>query len=199
MPADVTYLGADHVLSWPAAVDTGPAVAFAHHTNKNQDLILDAWAILAGRANTVPPLMMVGVSGTNREKLTAMLEERKLSQHVQLAPFLPEEEYRRMLSAAASIVFPSDFEGFGLPIVEGMALGKPVVIGPERATMEVAGGHAVVMADWTAEALADAVTTAGRLSSEELELARVWGAGFTWDRTVTQTRAMLARLALSRT
>jgi glycosyltransferase involved in cell wall biosynthesis len=198
VPADVTYLGADHVRSWPAAVDTGPAVAFAHHTNKNPDLILDAWAILAERADTVPPLMMVGVSGANREKLTAMLEHRKLSQHVTLAPFLPEEEFRRMLSAAASIVFPSDFEGFGLPIVEGMALGKPVVIGPERATMEVAGGHAIVMADWTAEALADAVTTAGLLNSEQRESAQAWGAGFTWDRTVGQTREMLARLTVSR-
>jgi hypothetical protein len=65
--------------------------------------------------------------------------------------------------------------------------------------MEVAGGHAVVMEEWTAKALADAVTTAGRLSSDELELARVWGAGFTWARTVAQTRTMLLRLALSRT
>jgi hypothetical protein len=72
------------------------------------------------------------------------------------------------------------------------------VIGPERATMEVAGGHAIVMADWTAHALADAVTRAGRLGREELELARAWGAGFTWDRTVAKTRAMLVRLALSR-
>jgi glycosyltransferase involved in cell wall biosynthesis len=199
VPAEVTYLGADHVLSWPAAVDTGPAVAFAHHTNKNPDLILDAWAILAERGDTVPPLMMVGVPGASREKLTEMLEQRKLSQHVTLAPFLPEEEFRRMLSAAASIVFPSDFEGFGLPIVEGMALGKPVVIGPERATMEVAAGHAIVMADWTAEALANAVAAAGRLSGDELELARVWGAGFTWDRTVAETRTMLLRLAVGRT
>jgi glycosyltransferase involved in cell wall biosynthesis len=199
VPAEVTYLGADHVLRWPAAVETGPSVAFAHHTNKNPDLILDAWATLASRGGVVPPLVMIGVSGPSRERLGAKIEERSLGQHVALAPFLPDDEFRRMFSAAASIVFPSDFEGFGLPIVEGMALGKPVVIGPEQATMEVAGGHAVVMADWTADALADAMTAAGQLSTQQLEQAQDWGASFTWDRTAGQTREMLARLALSRT
>ena len=54
-----------------------------------------------------------------------------------------------MLADAELVVFPSDFEGFGLPVVEGMLLGKPVVLGPEPATNEVAGGHAAVAADWT--------------------------------------------------
>ena len=198
LPSEVTYLGADHVFGWPVADKTGPSVAFAHHTNKNPDLILDAWATLATRTDVVPPLLFVGVSATNRERLGAMIAERSLGQHVTLAPFLPDDEFRRTFSAAASIVFPSDFEGFGLPIVEGMALGKPVVIGPEPASTEVAGGHAVMMADWTADALADAMTAVGHLSRQQLEQAQTWGASFTWDRTVSQTRDMLARLTVSR-
>ena len=194
VPAEVTYLGADHVFDWPEAPHAGPSVAFAHHTNKNPDLILDAWSVLASRGSTVPPLVMIGVPSGSRERLRAKLEELSLSDHITLAPFLPDDEFHRMFSAAATIVFPSDFEGFGLPIVEGMALGKPIVIGPERATMEVAGGHAVVMSDWTAEALADAMTSAARLSTQALERARAWGAAFTWDRTVTQTREMMLRL-----
>lgn len=199
VPSEVTYLGADHVAGWPAPVTTGPSVAFAHHTNKNPDLILDAWALLAGRAGAVPPLLMIGVSGADRARLGAMIQKRSLDQHVTLAPFLPEDEFRQAISAAASIVFPSDFEGFGLPIVEGMALGKPVIIGPEPGTLEVAGGHAVVMADWTPEALADAMSNAGQMSHGDLESARAWGADFTWDRTVNQTREMLVSLTLSRT
>lgn len=198
VPSDVTYLGADHVTSWPAAVTTGPSVAFAHHTNKNPDLILDAWAILASREEAVPPLLMIGVPGADRPRLSAKIEQLSLGPYVTLAPFLPEDQFREAISAAASIVFPSDFEGFGLPIVEGMALGKPVVIGPEPGSLEVAAGHATVIADWTAEALADAMARAGHLSGEDLEAARAWGAGFTWDRTVDQTREMLARLSLGR-
>jgi glycosyltransferase involved in cell wall biosynthesis len=197
VPAAVTHLGADHVLSWPPALGPGPSIAFAHHTNKNPGLILDAWAILVGRGAPVPPLLMIGVSGADRPRLGAMIDERSLGEHVTLSRFLPDDEFRQTLSAAAVIVFPSDFEGFGLPVVEGMSLGKPVVIGPEKATGEVAGGHAVVMADWTAEALADAMAAAGRLSDEQLDAARAWGSSFTWERTVRNTRSLLDLLARS--
>lgn len=195
VPSVVTYLGADHVLDWPRALEQGPSIAFAHHTNKNPDLILDAWAILAARGAAVPALKMIGVPGANRARLGAMIQERSLGDHVSLAPFLPDDEFQQMLSGAAVIVFPSDFEGFGLPVVEGMALGKPVVIGPEQATMEVAAGHAVVMADWSAEALADAMTAAGAMDPEAIRAAQEWGSTFTWDRTVRETRSMLDELA----
>jgi len=160
-------------------------------------LILDAWAVLAER-DVPPSLTMIGVSGANRDRLRRMIDERSLGGLVALAPFLPDDEFRLMLTSASYIVFPSDFEGFGLPVVEGMALGKPVVIGPEQATMEVAGGHAVVMSDWTADALADAMTAASQLDDADLESARSWGTAFTWARTVGQTRDMLNRIAVSR-
>ncbi len=197
-PSVVTYLGADHVLAWPPAPEPGPAIAFAHHTNKNPDLILDAWASLKDRGTSVPRLMMIGVPGAHRARLVDMIRQRSLDAHVSLAPFLPDEEFQRTLSGAEVIVFPSDFEGFGLPVVEGMALGKPVVIGPEQATMEVAGGHAVVMADWSAEALADAMTVAGQMGPDAIRAAHAWGSTFTWARTVRETRAMLAELAQRR-
>ncbi|WP_332666024.1 glycosyltransferase family 4 protein [Aeromicrobium sp.] len=197
-PAAVTHLGADHVLRWPEPSRRGPSVAFAHHTNKNPDLILDAWALLAGRDEPVPPLMMLGVTGARRERLGGIIAERSLTEHVTLAPFLPDDEFQRVLASADTIVFPSDFEGFGLPVVEGMALGKPIVIGPETATMEVADGHAVVMNDWSAASLADAMVRAIGLPDDTLELARAWGASFTWDRTVGQTREMLRAVATAR-
>jgi glycosyltransferase involved in cell wall biosynthesis len=191
VPATVMHLGADHVLGWPTAPGTGPSIAFAHHTNKNPELILDAWTLLAARGGAVPPLLMLGVPAAGRERLAGMIRARSLGEHVTLAPFLPDHDFRRALADAATIVFPSDFEGFGLPVVEGMALGKPVVITPEKAMLEVAGGHAVVMADWTAAALADAMSRAGELDDVALGAARDWARGFTWDRTVERTRAAL--------
>ena len=90
----------------------------------------------------------------------------------------------------ATIVGESD--GFGLPVVEGMLLGAPVVIGPEPATLEIAGGHASVLADWTPATLADAVERARRFDPAHLERARAHAAEFTWARCVEQTRAFLA-------
>lgn len=193
VPATVTYLGADHVQDWPRADTIGPAITFAHQTNKNPDLVLDGWQDLRDRGAGVPPLLMLGV-GSHREQLAAGIAQRGLGDHVQLAPFLPDDEFQRVMADAQMVVFPSDFEGFGLPVVEAMQLGTPVVIGPERATTEIAGGHAFVMADWTPAALADAVVAAGRQTPEALAAAREHGREFAWDRTVAQTRTALASM-----
>ena len=102
------------------------------------------------------------------------------------------------MRSASMVVFPSDFEGFGLPVVEGMLQGMPVVIGPEPATLEVAGGHASVLADWSPAALADAVAAAGTATPAQLESARAHAAAFTWPRCVEQTRQFLVELAAAR-
>lgn len=197
IPSAVAYLGADHVTAWPPARTNGPAITFAHHTNKNVDLILDAWAMLAATDGRVPPLLMLGVPGSERERLTRSIADRSLGHVVELAPFLPDDEFVRVMSEAEMIVFPSDFEGFGLPVAEGMRLGKAVVIGPERATTEVAGGHAFVMGGWTPEALVDAVRAAEAMSDQQREAARRRGEVFTWEATVRRTRATLDALARS--
>jgi glycosyltransferase involved in cell wall biosynthesis len=188
----VVHHGADHVRTWPAPDRDGPAIAFAHHTNKNPDLIIEAWEVLATRGS-VPRLMILGVGG-DRERLQGEIDRRGLRDAITLAPYLPEDDFRRTVSSAAMIVFPSDFEGFGLPVVEGMSLGKPVVIGPDKATIEVAGGHAVVMTDWSPTALAEAVEAAGRMADAAVETAQEWGESFTWDRAARQTRELLSEL-----
>jgi glycosyltransferase involved in cell wall biosynthesis len=198
VPSRVVHHGGDHVLAWPAPARTGPCVGFAHHTNKNPDLLLEAWARLDADPGGAPPLTLLGVGSGRREAIAARLSSLGLTDRVELAPFLPEEEFRRVFAGAELVVFPSDFEGFGLPVVEGMRLGKPVVIGPEPATTEVAGGHAAVAADWTPGALAGAVRRAQTMSAAELEAARAWAATFTWERTVRETRELLASLVAGR-
>ena len=194
-PSYVVHLGGDHVLTWPAPRRTGPSVGFAHHSNKNPDLLFEAWSLLAADPGGAPPLKLLGVGSARREEMAAHVDSLGLADRVELAPFLPDEEFQRVLAESAMVVFPSDFEGFGLPVVEGMLLGKPVVLGPEPATNEVAGGHAAVAADWTPAALADAVRRAGAMTDADLEAARAWAATFTWERTIRQTRAALAELA----
>ncbi len=195
VPGRVVHLGGDHVLAWPAPRRTGPSVGFAHHSNKNPDLLFEAWALLAGDAGGAPPLKLLGVGSARREAIAARVAALGLSGVVELAPFLPDEEFHRVFAEADLVVFPSDFEGFGLPVVEGMLLGKPVVLGPEPATTEVAGGHAAVAAEWTAAALADAVRRARAMTAADLEAARAWAATFTWERTIRQTREVLAEMS----
>ncbi|QIK75214.1 glycosyltransferase family 4 protein [Nocardioides piscis] len=188
--ASVVHHGADHADGWSDVAPHGSAVTFAHHSNKNLDLVLDAWSMLPG----APPLRVLGVAPERRPGLEAELRRRRLL-HVEPAPYLSDEEFEAALAGASAIVFPSDFEGFGLPIVEGMRRGVPVVIGPDAACLEVAGGHAFAMTAFTASELARATLDALASSEAQREAARAYAERFTWERSVTATRLLLASVS----
>lgn len=199
VPGRVAHLGADHVVSWPGTAGAGRAVTFAHHTNKNPHLVVDGWADGVARGLPMPALTMLGVPGSSRDELAQRIAAHGLEHLIELAPFLPEPDFQQVLREATMVVFPSDFEGFGLPVVEGMLLGIPVVIGPDPAALEVAGGHAAVLESWTPEGLADAVARAGSFGPGQLAAAREHAATFTWRACVETTREMLAELSAEKT
>jgi len=96
--------------------------------------------------------------------------------------YVPKDELVALYQRAACLVFPSRYEGFGLPVVEAMACGTPVVAAPEPALQEVAGDAAIFsedLADGVRRALADRE----RLSAAGIERAR----GFTWRETARIT------------
>ncbi|GAC1385116.1 MAG: glycosyltransferase family 1 protein [Marmoricola sp.] len=190
----VAYLGSDHVSQWPSPSRTGPAVAFAHHTNKNPGLVIEAWARLCARGVEVPPLTFLGVARGLRSELQESIDRLNLDSLVQLSPFLDDDEFQQVFTAANIVVFPSDFEGFGLPIVESMALGKPVVIAPDAGCLEVAGRHASVAKAWTADDVADAVERALVAPPSSLETAAAWAGRFQWATTIHDTRDALLEL-----
>lgn len=193
-PHTVVHHGADHVQAWPVGQHRGPAVAFAHHTNKNPDLVIDGWRIGASEGLGLPPVLIVG-TGPERPQLQAQVAAAGLDDHIEIAPYLSDEDFRSTMANASMVVMTSDFEGFGLPVLEGMRMGVPVVIGPDQAMLEAAGGHASVLTDWTPRALADAVARANGFGADHLDHAREHAAGFTWARSVAQTRGFLEGLA----
>lgn len=187
----VAQLGADHVLAWPRR-QPGPeyALAFGQFGNKNVDLVLDAWEILHGRGEALP-LVVVGLPAAGRATLEAAVQARGMGDLVSVRPWLSDADFRRHFVSASLVVFPSDYEGFGLPVVEAMRLGIPVVVTPDPALLEVSGGLPTVMDGWDAEALARAVPRA-RSAGADPERAREHASGFTWRRTAGEVRAALA-------
>ncbi len=117
---------------------------------------------------------------------------RGIGDLVTLRPWLDDHEFQQQFTSASLVVFPSDYEGFGLPAVEAMRLGIPVVVTPEPALLEVTGGLATVMDGWDAPALARAVPLARRTSAEDLRAGVEHVSTFTWQRTARDVRAALS-------
>ncbi|MDP9092615.1 MAG: glycosyltransferase [Actinomycetota bacterium] len=196
-PGSVAHLGADHVDAWSRMSSEPYAVAFGHHSNKNVDMVIEAWASLCGTRGAdveVPRLKVIGLSPAARDRMVTVIESLRLTNSVELLPFLRDAEFGSIMASARIVVFPSDFEGFGLPVVESLRLGIPVVVGPDAAVLEVAGGHATVMAEWSARALSDGIVAALAWDRERLEFAAEHGKAFTWARTVAETRSALLHL-----
>jgi glycosyltransferase involved in cell wall biosynthesis len=109
------------------------------------------------------------------------------AQGADLRGYVSKDELARLYRGAACLVFPSRYEGFGLPLVEAMASGTPVVAAPDAALREVAGDAAVFaepagLADGVRRALAERE----RLVAAGLERAR----HFTWEETARRTVAV---------
>jgi len=96
--------------------------------------------------------------------------------------YVPKEELVHLYQSAACLVFPSRYEGFGLPVVEAMACGTPVVAAPEPALQEVAGDAAIFTHD-LAEGITRALSERDRLAAAGIERAKA----FTWEETARLT------------
>lgn len=193
-PHRLALLGADHVDSWPRNADAEPyALAFGQYGNKNVGLVIDAWKILRDRGFALP-LVVVGLGKGARAETQDKVDSLGLADSVTVLPWLSIEEFRERFTSAGLVVFPSDFEGFGLPAVEAMRLGIPLAITPEPALLEVTAGHATVMDGWDAKALADAAEIAYRSSNEALEAAAAHAKPFTWERTAAEVRTLMVEV-----
>ena len=128
-------------------------------------------------ANAVGRKLVV-VGPPKDETLAAELRRRG----AEVRGYVPKDELVRLYQSAAALLFPSRYEGFGLPVVEAMACGTPVVAAPEPALQEVAG-DAAVFADDLADGVRRALAERERLSAAGLQRAKA----FSWQETARLT------------
>ena len=142
----------------------------------------------AERTATSVPLVLAGPDGWG-------LDARELAAgaacDVIRLGFVPQRELPALYAAARVFVYPSLMEGFGLPVLEAMAQGTPVVTSAGTATEEVCADPASVVDPTDADALAaaiDAVVADDAEHSRRSAAARVRAAAFTWSATAAQVR-----------
>jgi glycosyltransferase involved in cell wall biosynthesis len=169
-----------------------PAADWPH---KNHETLLRAMAILATRGRG-EHLVLSGMLSRRGAALEALSEELGLTQRVHPLGCISQNELIRLYRAARVMAFPSRFEGFGLPLVEAMQLGCPIVASKAGGVMETAG-DAAIFCDDRPEAWAE---TLGKVLENPTLLADLRRRGhrriadFDWNRCAADHLALLRRL-----
>jgi glycosyltransferase involved in cell wall biosynthesis len=157
---------------------------------KNLVGLVKAFVRLAPRGQS--QLVLTGRQGWLTRDIFRELGALDLGSEVIFTDYVAQEDLPRLLSAAVAFVFPSLYEGFGLPVLEAMACGTPVITSNISSLPEIAGGAALLVDPRQEEELAQAMARV--LEDRDLRdhlsragLARA--AQFTWDQAARQTMA----------
>lgn len=108
---------------------------------KNLLMLLKAYCSLPANVRDHCQLVLVGGWGWNTQELAAFLEDQARSRGVMHLGYVPDEQLITLYNGARALLFPSFYEGFGLPPLEMMACGGAVLVSTAEALVETTGGH----------------------------------------------------------
>ncbi len=166
---------------------------------KNLARTLEAWRRAAPR---LPDDLHLVVSGNmSRTHVFGEGAVNTDGPRIRMVGFVAEEHMAPLMAGAEAFVFASLYEGFGLPVLEAMAVGTPVITGDTTSLPEVAGGHALLVQAKDPDSIAAGLLQLMLDASLREAMARaglVHAQRFTWDEAARQYGALFARLSTTR-
>ena len=166
----------------------------AKRPHKNLARLLDALALIPAARR--PLLVLPGYPSRHEAELCARADSLGIADDVRMLGWVSDVELEGLYAAAAAFVFPSLYEGFGLPVLEAMARGVPVACSDRSSLPEVAGDAALLFDPEDSRAIAAA---AQALLEDRERAAGLRAAGlarareFSWERTARETVAVYER------
>lgn len=161
---------------------------------KNLARLLEAYAKICQEHGCQHDLVLVGGDGWKSEGLRQQIQSLQLSKRVHFTGYVTDADLPLLYNLADIFVFPSLYEGFGLPVLEAMACGIPVVTSNSSSLPEIAGDAALLVDPCDVESIAAGIRTL--LADQELrtDFSRKGIARaklFTWERCAHETLAVL--------
>ena len=167
----------------------------ASDPKKNAPAVIRAFSKMVMRVKSECALLMAGGAGKGRSSLESLSRELGVRDRVVLAGFVPDEHLPLLMSGARGLCFPSLYEGFGLPVLEAMACGCPVITSDVSSLPEVAGGAALLVDPRDAAQLSlamERLLTDGTLR-EDLRARGISRArDFSWENAASRLLELLA-------
>lgn len=157
---------------------------------KNLVMLLRAYAALSARLREQTPLILAGGKGWDYDEIFQTIEQYHLQNTVRYVGYVKGDELPLWYNAALALVYPSLFEGWGLPVVEAMACGCPTVVSAVSSLPEAAGDTGLCLppqddAAWTLGLRQVIEDEAWRTASHHAGLQRAQQ--FTWQHTAQAT------------
>ena len=214
IPADkieVIYNGLDERLAQtPSAEEvarvqqrfllTSPFVLYAGNIkpHKNVDRLIEAFSLLRQQTPDDVKLLIIGDEISKYPNLRRLVHRHQLHQHVRFLGFVPDETLAVLYRLASVFVFPSLYEGFGLPPLEAMAAGAPVITSNVSSLPEVLGDAALLIDPLDSQAIATAMARVlgdRSLRDELIRRGHNRVKAFSWEEAAARTYAVYLQLA----
>ena len=168
---------------------------------KNLLTLVRAFEELLRTTDLKPQLVIAGQRGWMNDELFALIERASLRDHVMFLGYVTDEDLRALYSSCRVAVYPSLYEGFGLPPLEAMACGAPVITSRIPVIMETSAHAARLINPTDRQELTAALVELLRDADARTQLARAGltrAAEYTWERTAKQTLAVYEEALSSR-
>ena len=167
---------------------------------KNLLTLLKAFEQLIGNSTLRPQLVIAGGEGWLMDDMFAFIGKSAVSERLRITGYLSDEDLRALYSSCRFFIYPSIYEGFGLPPLEAMACGAPVIAGRIPSLQETLGSAARLVEPLNVEALAREMI--GLLKDEnQRQMLGAAGPGhagkFSWEQTARLTLAVYKELTPS--
>lgn len=164
---------------------------------KNLGRLLEAFFLLRHQERIAHKLVIVGQAAWKAHNIFQAVEREGLGNEVVFTGYVPDQDLPFLYNASSGLVYPSVFEGFGLPVVEAMACGIPVITSSGSSLEEIAGNAALLVDPYSICSIADAIEKLGNDSSLRQKLAAAAiqrAACFSYRRMAEETREVYHRL-----
>jgi glycosyltransferase involved in cell wall biosynthesis len=161
---------------------------------KNLSLLVEAWDLLRARMHQPPQLLLAGKRGWLYDSLFEMVRARGLGDLVRFADYVERDDLPALYSGALALTFPSLYEGFGLPPLEAMSCGTPVIASTATSLPEVVGTAGLLLDPHDPQPWAEAVQRLAHDPALQAELRRKGlqrASHFTWERSARETLQVL--------
>jgi glycosyltransferase involved in cell wall biosynthesis len=158
----------------------------AIHPRKNLISLLKAFSLFKKRLQSNMKLVLLGRQLWKNEEFAELLGSYKYRSEVVLTEYLEETEVARLVGAAYALVYPSLFEGFGVPVLEAMKCGVPALTSANSSMQEIAGGAALYFDPLDPKDIADKMMQIYKdesLRNQLIQKGFPIAAHYSWDRT----------------